>query len=187
MPVISSKALVSTFDSYSCVGMVSDSTLISIPLNGSAAFTNHSSSFNWSSFDSVVGWNSLSAHFFAASASAKAGAAPSASSNAAADTVLKSDIAQSSHCACGLAKGPERMLIRLSSSPRSTFADLIVRFLVHIGVERRLLGRRQMQTELGASPKYVFRGTRPFFLDEVIDFTRTQRPKTLAKILGRTD
>jgi hypothetical protein len=49
MPVISSNALVSVFDSYSCVGIVSDSTLISIPLKGAAALTNHSISLScWS-------------------------------------------------------------------------------------------------------------------------------------------
>jgi len=55
MPVISSKALVSTFDSYSCVGMVSDSTLISMPLNGFAALTNHSISFSCCSIVSAEG------------------------------------------------------------------------------------------------------------------------------------
>ena len=55
MPVISSNALVSTFDSYSWVGMVSDSTLISMPLKGSAALTNHSISAICSSLDRVDG------------------------------------------------------------------------------------------------------------------------------------
>ncbi len=67
MPVISWNALVSVFDSYSCVGMVSDSTLISMPRNGAAALTNHSISLSWSSLESVDGWNSLSTHFLAAS------------------------------------------------------------------------------------------------------------------------
>ena len=62
MPVISVKAFASVRDSYSCVVMVSDTTLISMPLKGAAAFSNHCSSFNWSAFDSVEGWNSLSIH-----------------------------------------------------------------------------------------------------------------------------
>src|ERR1700749_2247975 len=73
MPVISSKALASVFDSYSCVVRVSETVLISMPLNGAAALMNHSISFIWSSLDSVEGWNSESIHFFAASSSAKAG------------------------------------------------------------------------------------------------------------------
>ena len=63
MPVISVKAFASVLDSYSCVVMVSDTTLISMPLKGSAALTNHCSSFIWSAFDRVEGWNSLSIHF----------------------------------------------------------------------------------------------------------------------------
>ena len=73
MPVISSKALVSTFDSYSWVGIVSDRTLISIPLKGFAALTNNSISFSCCSFVSVEGWNSFSTHFFASSMPAPAG------------------------------------------------------------------------------------------------------------------
>ena len=45
MPVISAKAFASVRDSYSCVVIVSDTTLISMPLNGAAAFSNHCSSF----------------------------------------------------------------------------------------------------------------------------------------------
>ena len=75
IPVISSNALVSVFDSYSCVGMVSETTLISMPRNGSAALMNHSISFICSSLESVEGWNSLSTHFCAAAMSAKAGPA----------------------------------------------------------------------------------------------------------------
>jgi len=52
-------------DSYSCVGMVSESTLISIPLNGLAALMNHSISFICCALLRVDGWNSLSTHFFA--------------------------------------------------------------------------------------------------------------------------
>ena len=72
MPVISSNALVSVFDSYSCVGMVSDSTLISMPLKGAAALMNHSISFNCCSLVSVEGWNSLSIQRLASSMPAKA-------------------------------------------------------------------------------------------------------------------
>jgi hypothetical protein len=39
-----------------------------MPLKGSAAFANHSSSFFWSSFDSVEGWNSA-IHFWIAASS----------------------------------------------------------------------------------------------------------------------
>ena len=74
MPVISVNALASVPDSYSCVVIVSDTTLMSMPLKGSAALMNHCISFIWSSFDSVEGWNSASIHFFAAASSAKAGA-----------------------------------------------------------------------------------------------------------------
>src|SRR5206468_103963 len=75
MPVISVNALASVADSYSWVVMVSETTLISMPLNGCAAFSNHCSSFNWSAFDKVEGWNSLSIHFWAVASSARAGAA----------------------------------------------------------------------------------------------------------------
>src|SRR4051812_29616054 len=78
MPVISSKALARVFDSYSCVVSVSDVTLISMPLKGSAAFMYHCISFNWSSLDKVEGWNSLSIHFLAAASSASAGAVTAA-------------------------------------------------------------------------------------------------------------
>ena len=57
-------------DSYSCVGIVSDSTLISMPLKGLAALMNHSISFICCCLLSVEGWNSLSTHFFAAAMSA---------------------------------------------------------------------------------------------------------------------
>ena len=53
MPVIASNAWASTFDSYSCVGMSSDSTLISMPAKGFAASMNHCISFSWSARDSV--------------------------------------------------------------------------------------------------------------------------------------
>ena len=75
MPVISVNAFASVLDSYSWVVMVSETTLISMPLKAAAAFSNHCSSFIWSSFDSVEGWNSLSIHFCAAASSASAGAA----------------------------------------------------------------------------------------------------------------
>src|SRR5688500_4248064 len=81
MPVISKNALVSVFDSYSCVGIVSDSTLTSSQRSGYAAFMNHSISFICSSFDSTEGWNSVSIQRLAASvvgAAVAAGCAPGA-------------------------------------------------------------------------------------------------------------
>ncbi|MGY4593438.1 hypothetical protein ACVWXL_001184 [Bradyrhizobium sp. GM22.5] len=74
MPVSSENALASVCDSYSWVVMVSETTLISIPLKGSAALANHSSSFFWSSFDSVEGWNSAIHFWIAASSAARTGA-----------------------------------------------------------------------------------------------------------------
>jgi hypothetical protein len=58
-----------------CVGIVSDSTLTSIPRKGSAALMNHSISLSWSSFDSVEGWNSLSTQRLASSTPANPGTA----------------------------------------------------------------------------------------------------------------
>src|SRR6266481_9742351 len=78
MPVISSNALASVRDSYSCVVRVSETALISMPLKGAAALMNHCISFIWSSLDRVDGWNSLSIHFFAAASSALAGAVTAA-------------------------------------------------------------------------------------------------------------
>src|SRR2546421_7937360 len=75
MPVISVKALASVLDSYSCVVMVSDTMLISMPLRGAADFSNHCNSFNWSALERVDGWNSLSIHFCEVASSARAGAA----------------------------------------------------------------------------------------------------------------
>jgi hypothetical protein len=75
MPVISVKAFASVRDSYSCVVMVSDTMLMSMPLKGAAAFSNHCSSFNWSAFDNVEGWNSLSIQRWLVASSARAGAA----------------------------------------------------------------------------------------------------------------
>src|ERR1700738_2274479 len=74
MPVISSNALASVLDSYSCTVRVSETALISMPLKGAAALMNHCISFIWSSLDKVDGWNSLSIHFLAAASSANAGA-----------------------------------------------------------------------------------------------------------------
>src|SRR5262245_4614822 len=74
MPVSSENAFASVCDSYSWVVMVSETTLISMPLNGSAAFANHSSSFFWSSFDSVEGWNSAIHFWITASSAARTGA-----------------------------------------------------------------------------------------------------------------
>ena len=73
MPVISSKALASVFDSYSCVVMVSETTetsLMPLALSLAAASANHLSSAACWSFDKVDGVNSLSIHFLAASACA---------------------------------------------------------------------------------------------------------------------
>ena len=75
MPVISSNALASVRDSYSCTVSVSETMLISMPLKGAAALMNHCISFIWSSLERVDGWNSLSIHFLAAASSARAGAA----------------------------------------------------------------------------------------------------------------
>src|SRR6478752_703078 len=75
MPVISSNARVSVFDSYSCVVMVSDTTEISFtPLACSflAASMNHFISSNCWALVRVDGWNSLSTHFLAAASSAQA-------------------------------------------------------------------------------------------------------------------
>jgi len=65
--VISSNALVRTSDSYPCVGIVSERTLISMPLNGSAALMNQSISASWPSLLSADCLNSFSIHFCAAS------------------------------------------------------------------------------------------------------------------------
>src|SRR6266850_883162 len=73
IPVISVNALARVFDSYSWVVMVSETTLISMPLKGTAALMNHSISFSCSSLVSVEGWNSLSIHRFAAFRSAPDG------------------------------------------------------------------------------------------------------------------
>jgi len=62
-PVISLKALASTLDSYSWVVRVSETTLMSIPRNGSAALMNHFSSSSCCSGVRVDGLNSLPIHF----------------------------------------------------------------------------------------------------------------------------
>ena len=75
MPVISSNALASVFDSYSWVVIVSDTTEISFtPLACSffAASMNHFISAVCCSLVSVDGWNSLSIHFFASASPAHA-------------------------------------------------------------------------------------------------------------------
>ena len=86
MPVISVKALARVLASYSCVVMVSETTLISMPAKGFAALTNHSISFICSSFDSVEGWNSVSIHFLASSIPANAAPVPSAMATTLAET-----------------------------------------------------------------------------------------------------
>ena len=58
MPVISVNALASTFDSYSCVAMVSETMLISMPAKGFAALMNHCISLHLLVLVSVEGWNS---------------------------------------------------------------------------------------------------------------------------------
>src|SRR6476660_919406 len=75
MPVISSNAFASVFDSYSCVVMVSDTTEISFtPLACSflAASMNHFISAVCWSLLRVDGWNSLSIHFLASASPAQA-------------------------------------------------------------------------------------------------------------------
>ncbi|MCY1535270.1 hypothetical protein D9M68_706650 [compost metagenome] len=75
MPVISVKALASVLDSYSCVVMVSDTTLISLTpfaLSLAAASMNHFISAICWSLDSDEGWNSESTHFFASGSPAHA-------------------------------------------------------------------------------------------------------------------
>src|SRR5690348_16828178 len=98
--------------------MVSDSTLISMPLNGSAALMNHCISFICSSFESVEGWNSSSIHFLAAASSADAGANPHASSKAAIDTLRYSVMIVSSTSArCCLRPAPAHDSNRTSYPP----------------------------------------------------------------------
>src|SRR5262249_32415049 len=63
----------STLDSYSCVVIVSETMLMSMPTNGLAALMNHCISFICSSLLSVEGWNSLSIQRLAAASSAYAG------------------------------------------------------------------------------------------------------------------
>ncbi len=66
------------------VGIVSDSTLISMPARGWAASMNHCISATCSSRLSADGWNSSSIHFSAAAMSAKAAGAPAINAIAAA-------------------------------------------------------------------------------------------------------
>ncbi|MCY1298548.1 hypothetical protein D9M70_480390 [compost metagenome] len=90
MPVISSKALASVLDSYSCVVMVSDTTLICVTplaLSLAAASINHFISACCLSLDSDDGWNSLSIHFFASASPARA-EVPQASAAAQARAVI---------------------------------------------------------------------------------------------------
>src|SRR6201993_1738581 len=96
MPVISSNALASVLDSYSCTVSVSETALISMPLKGSAALMNHCISFIWSSLERVDGWNSLSIHFLAAASSAQAGelTAAEAAINATALVIIRTLEAQ---------------------------------------------------------------------------------------------
>src|SRR6185369_468542 len=161
--------------------MVSDSTLISMPLNGSAALMNHCISFNCSSFESVEGWNSSSIHFLAAASSANAGANPHASSKAATDTLRCSVMIVSSTSArCCLHSAPahdrterrfppprdphratEEVVIPIQTSalPRRRAPDLIYAYCCHVlfaarhhRLQRRTLIRLHMQAELRPPP-----------------------------------
>ncbi|MCY1239051.1 hypothetical protein D9M72_518240 [compost metagenome] len=88
MPVISSNALASVLDSYSCVVMVSDTTLICVTplaLSLAAASMNHFISACCLSLASDEGWNSLSIHFFASASPAQADPQASAAAQARAD------------------------------------------------------------------------------------------------------
>ncbi len=101
MPVISSKALASVFDSYSCVVIVSETTEISFtPLACSffAASMNQAISAVCCSLDSVEGWNSASIHFLAAAASAQADGASSAAAAANAMPCNRNFIVVSCEC-----------------------------------------------------------------------------------------
>ncbi|MEU8247362.1 hypothetical protein [Nonomuraea sp. NPDC048916] len=64
--MISVNALASCRDSYSCVVIVSDTTLISMPRYGAAALMNQSISASCWSLDRVLGVNSWETHFCAA-------------------------------------------------------------------------------------------------------------------------
>ena len=66
-----------------CVGIDSDSTLISMPARGAAASMNHCISAFASSGVSTEGWNSSAIHFSAAAMSANAAGAPATSAMAA--------------------------------------------------------------------------------------------------------
>ena len=86
MPVISSNALASVFDSYSCVVIVSDTTAISptpLALSLAAASANHFSSAPCCSLDNVEGVNSASIHFLAAASFVEAAGAVAAVAGAA--------------------------------------------------------------------------------------------------------
>src|SRR5690606_21731243 len=73
IPVMAVKAGARTFDSYSCVVSVSETTLMSMPAKGLAASTNHCISFSWSARDSAERSPiSESRNFLAASMSANA-------------------------------------------------------------------------------------------------------------------
>ena len=101
MPVISSNALASVFDSYSWVVIVSDTTEISFtPLACSffAASMNHFISAVCCSLVSVDGWNSLSIHFFASASPAHA-PWPRAKAAAAKATAFKRNFISVSSCA----------------------------------------------------------------------------------------
>src|SRR6185295_19149131 len=127
IPVISSKALASVFDSYSWVVIVSDTTAISVTplaLSLAAASANHLSSAACSSLFRVEGWNS-SIHFLAASdvaaaagADAVAGVAADAAGGVVTTTVVSSFLphaASSSTAALIALSAYSRDFIRVSS------------------------------------------------------------------------
>ena len=75
MPVMSSKALASVFDSYSCTVRASETTDTSFTpraLSLAAASMNHFISAICCSLVSVDGWNSVSIHFLASASPAHA-------------------------------------------------------------------------------------------------------------------
>src|SRR4051812_40380289 len=146
MPVISSKALARVFDSYSCVVNVSDVTLISMPLKGSAAFMYHCISFIWSSLDKVEGWNSASIHFLAAASSASAGAvtAADAAISATALVIIKTRV---------LIMGPlllsKRRMVFLRCSDKHLRPGLIPDLLLFASLRRCGKSHRPSQAKSG--------------------------------------
>src|SRR4029078_6887747 len=127
IPVISSNALASVFDSYSWVVIFSDTTEISLmPLAWSflAASMNHFISAVCCSFDSVDGWNSLSIHFLPSASPAQAPCPSDSAAAANATTCMRYLISVSSEyyfpCGGGRAagkNGPESFSKNTSAQP----------------------------------------------------------------------